>query len=114
MQKGEGLRQKFSLVLLLSFFSSCLYSYQYLNQGLVEEKSGNLAEAEILYSKAIEVDSENEQAFFNRGNVRRLMHQYERALSDFTTAIGLNPEYSSAYFSRALVKETLNDMYGAM
>ena len=39
----------------------------------------------------------------NRGYVYYKMKQYDSAISDFDSALKINPEYARAYFNRGLV-----------
>jgi hypothetical protein len=74
---------------------------------LVEEKSGDLAEVEILWRKANEVDFKNEQAFFNRGYVRPVLNQNE-TLSDMFGSMESLGSHRSAYFKAMLNSENIN------
>ena len=65
------MKSKVILILVTLSFYSCHSSFQHLNRGLIKEKEGDFEGAIIDYTKAIEVDPNNAQAYFNRGNVKR-------------------------------------------
>ena len=44
----------------------------------------------------------------------RSLQDYENAIKDFSSAIGINPYYSKAWSNRGLTKEKLNDLQGAI
>ena len=54
------------------------------------------------------------EEYINRGIERRYSNNYNGAISDFTAAIRIKPDYDFAYFQRAYVKAELKDYYGAI
>ena len=48
-----------------------------------------------------------------RGISKKNLKDYYGAISDYTRAIELNPNYTSAYVSRGISKEYLGDLNGA-
>ena len=48
------------------------------------------------------------EEYINRGIERRDSNNYNGAISDFTAAIRIKPDYEFAYFQRALAKSKLN------
>jgi tetratricopeptide (TPR) repeat protein len=53
-----------------------------------------------LYTKAIDLDPKNAEAYNNRGNAYYERQQYDLALADFSAAITHRPDYRAAYFNR--------------
>lgn len=53
-------------------------------------KSGRYNEAEAIYNAILALRSEEEDAYFLRGNVRLALHNYEGAMEDFDRAISMN------------------------
>ena len=49
-----------------------------------------------------------------RGLSHASIRDYERAIEDFTTAIGIDPEYAAAYNSRGLAYAMLGDYESAI
>ena len=54
------------------------------------------------------------EEYINRGIERRDSNNYNGAISDFTAAIRIKPDYYFTYFQRAYVKGKLKDYYGAI
>jgi Flp pilus assembly protein TadD len=52
----------------------------YLNQGLNSAKSGDLKQAIENFSRALDLDSENLQAYHNRGFASAISGDFERAI----------------------------------
>ena len=61
------------------------------------------------YTKAIELNKEYAEAYYNRGNVYLTLEDFENALADYTKAIELNKEYGKAYHNRGLVYHKLKE-----
>jgi len=54
------------------------------------------------------------EEYINRGIERRDSNNYNGAVSDFTAAIRIKPDYDFAYFQRAYAKYYLKDYYGTI
>ena len=54
------------------------------------------------------------EEYINRGRERENSKDYSGAISDFTNAIRIKPDYALAYFYRGYSKEELKDDYGAI
>ena len=52
------------------------------------------------YSRAIELDPNLAQAYFNRGDTYYRLHRYKVALVDLNRVIELDPNFAQAYFNR--------------
>ena len=63
---------------------------------------GNYHSAIKFYTKAIEENQINSEAFFNRGMAYHDLGMFAQAIEDFTKAIELNSQFSEAYKNRAL------------
>jgi len=80
------------------------------------------------YSKAIELDPNNAKdknfsanaqikrtrAYFNRGEVKIDLKDYDGAIADYTKAIELNPNNANTFINRAIGKVGLKDYDGAI
>lgn len=75
---------------------------------------GMYKEALISFNKAIEIDSLSYQAYFFRGNTKKIFEDFHGAMKDYNMVIDINPEYSEAYYERGNVKFSLQDYYGAI
>ena len=79
--------------------------YAYYQEGLSPEfKSHKFLFEQSLadYNKCIELDIEDETAFFNRGEVHMRLNQYLEAISDFKHAILLDPNDKEAHYHKAM------------
>jgi tetratricopeptide (TPR) repeat protein len=54
------------------------------------------------YTKAIELNSKNAGAYYNRGIAYNDLGQYQKAIDDYTKAIELNPKDAGAYGNRGV------------
>jgi tetratricopeptide (TPR) repeat protein len=63
---------------------------------------------------------EDAETYYNRGIVYEKKGQYDKAISDFTKAIEINPGHADAYYTRGVVyyykkdyEKALDDFYKA-
>lgn len=54
------------------------------------------------------------QVYYYRGLYYLLMQNYSTAITDFTSAVELQPDYPLAYHNRATAKRAIGDMQGAL
>jgi tetratricopeptide (TPR) repeat protein len=54
------------------------------------------------------------EEYINRGLERKDSNNYNGAISDFSAAIRIKPDYDFAYFQRGSIKDELKDYYGAI
>jgi tetratricopeptide (TPR) repeat protein len=54
------------------------------------------------YNKAIALNPNYAEAYYNRGNAYYFKGQYDRAIEEFNKAIALNPNDATAYNNRGL------------
>jgi serine/threonine protein kinase len=91
-----------------------LWAGNYIGRGRVElsDISGALAD----YSKAIELDPEYADAYYQRGWLKEdKLDNIPGALADYSKAIELNPEFAHAYYNRGkLRKNKIKDSTGAI
>ena len=67
-----------------------------------------LAEAQALYERAIEVESDFFEAHFNLGNIYHDLGQFNEAQSCYEEALRLNPFYADTHFYLAITLEKLD------
>ncbi|MGF1601327.1 MAG: tetratricopeptide repeat protein [Thermosynechococcaceae cyanobacterium] len=65
------------------------------------------------YSKTIQQNPHDAQAYFERGQSRALLGDLEGAIADYTETIRLNPTCSDAYYKRGRSRALLGDSQGA-
>ena len=88
---------------------------QYFDQGIEKYDSGNYQGAILDYTKAIEIDPNNANAFVNRGIAKGDSKKgFLDAISDFSKAIAIDPKYAPAYYNRGRVKFNMEDFLGAI
>ena len=84
------------------------------NQGLEKYKSRDYKAAILDFSKAIELNQQNEKAWHNRGLAKYGLKDFDGAIQDYNKAISLNAAYTNAYNDRALVYSKLKNYEGAL
>ncbi|MEN8208214.1 MAG: hypothetical protein ABFR50_03080, partial [Candidatus Fermentibacteria bacterium] len=67
---------------------------------IFERMEENLDEALLIASRAIELDGENADLFFNRAGIYGYRTEWPSAAEDLTAAIELNPDFAEAYNGR--------------
>jgi len=76
--------------------------YGYFSKAGIVYMRGHKEEAVRLYTKAIEINPNFVQAYYNRGIAYNDIREYFKAISDFTKAIEINPDYAEAYYNRGV------------
>ncbi|OQW90919.1 MAG: hypothetical protein BWK78_05910 [Thiotrichaceae bacterium IS1] len=72
----------------------------YLNLGVDDVERGKLEQALVNYNKAIALNPNIAEAYYNRGTLYLMQNQSNQALEDLEQAIRLNPGYAKAYCHR--------------
>ncbi len=65
------------------------------------------------YSEAIRLKPDFADAFFNRGNTRHEIGDFDGAIVDFDEVIRLKPEYGDAFMNRGAARKLKGDLKGA-
>jgi tetratricopeptide (TPR) repeat protein len=79
------------------------------NLGVILDKQGRHEEALKFYTKSIELKSNNQNAFYNRGLANFYLKNYQDSIFDNTKAIELNPSRHWTYYNRALSRQKINE-----
>jgi len=66
------------------------------------------------YTKAIELDPKNNDAYFDRARCYFCLGEYQKAIDDCSKAIELDPKYTYAYFLRGGIYSELNEYQKAI
>ncbi len=84
--------------------------------GRASEADGKIEQAKLYYDKAIAINPKYADAYANRGNLFFQMHDPNKALEDFESAITYNPTTSLnvTYMNRGYAKAQLGDLDGAL
>ena len=93
-------------------------SYRLFNRAGKNYEKGNYKEAIKLFSKYIinhstYADNYVRDAYYYRALSKGSIEDYDGAISDFTKAIEIYPEYTSAYLYRGIAKLNIEDLKGA-
>jgi len=84
--------------------------HAYNNIGVAYFRIGNLDEAIIYYTKAIDLGVADASIYFFRGQIYgKYKYEDAKAIKDYTKAIELQPKYSRAYLNRALSYSMLKE-----
>ena len=85
----------------------------YLN-GLIYLSGKNYGKSVTEFNIALEKNSKNIKALYNRALAFGLMEEYDKAIEDLTACIALRPMYSLAYYSRGYWNEFLGNYTAAI
>lgn len=77
----------------------------YFNHG-----SYDIKRAEQYYTRAIKLDSDYLEAYYQRGRIYFINGRFIAALSDIKTVLTLNPEFKKAYYMYGLVNGYAGDL----
>ncbi|MEH1931679.1 tetratricopeptide repeat protein [Nostoc sp.] len=87
------------LTALTSLASLSVSIYPGFGQSTTSESQPNKV-TEADYTKAITINPQDAEAYYNRGNLYSDQKKWELALADFTKAIAINPQDAEAYVHR--------------
>jgi tetratricopeptide (TPR) repeat protein len=101
--------------IIIISLSSCNYvgSKYYCMKGIREDSIKNYTLAEVFYTKAIRLNSNNLQAYANRGNDRYALADYWGSIRDYTKALRIKPD-PKLYFNKGRSYNAVKDMAGAI
>ena len=83
-----------------------------LGQPLLLGSTTALATAAVVLSTQA-ADAQSAAFFINRGRAKFKNGDYQGAITDYTMAIEINPQYANAYVNRGIDRELANDLEGA-
>jgi tetratricopeptide (TPR) repeat protein len=72
------------------------------NIGLIYDKQGDFDKAIDNFTKTIEINPNDADAYYNRGIAYGKKGEFDKAIVDFTKAIEINPKYADAYNNRGM------------
>lgn len=83
----------------------------YLNTyGVVLRKANRLEQSARSYDKAVALDSEFSDAFYNRGNVLAELERKDQAAESFLRCLELNPNHNNAHHNLANIYRDQNEV----
>ncbi len=77
---------------------------QVINKGHVSSKEGDYKTAIKYYSKVLELDTANAEAYFSRGTAKLNNFKFDEAISDFNKALLFEPFFKNALSNRAFAR----------
>ena len=83
-------------------------------QGVELGREGKLREAIAVFDRAIAIEPDYDQLFYNRGKAKLNLEDFKGALADFDAALKLTPDYADAFNNRGITKKKLGDIAGAI
>ncbi len=86
---------------------------QLLKKGYKKVLHKDYQDAITVYTKILETNSNNAEAFAYRGLCRFHLRDFEEAIKDFNSAILIQPDYAEAYDLRGVVRAETGDKDGA-
>ena len=81
----------------------------HIEKGVAHYESKEYDQAIAEYSKAIEINPNYADAYYNRGLVYDDLKEYSQAIADYSKAIEINPNYADAYYNRGLIHYNLKE-----
>ncbi len=102
------------LVLGTPLMTGCSNFAAYMALSSADQKyeTGDYQGAIADWGKAIEINPQYADAYYNRGNAKRDLKDYQGAIADYSKAIQNDPQFADAYANRGLVKSKLGDENG--
>lgn len=82
--------------------------------GNTKKNQGDYQGAILEYTKAINFNPNDADAYTNRGFAKNKLRDYKGAILDFSKAIELNPSEAKSYFNRGSAKANSEDYQGAI
>ncbi|MBW4493137.1 MAG: tetratricopeptide repeat protein [Oscillatoria princeps RMCB-10] len=86
----------------------------FVSQGLQLAKAGKYRESVAEYSKALESNPNNFEAFYRRAEAYLQMENYLAAIGDFSQVLRLNPNSAAVYFYRGFARAQMKDYQEAI
>jgi len=86
----------------------------YMHRGMAFFAESNYDQALKDFSRALELNQENQRIFYYRGMAHQMLQSYREALDDLNQCLQLNPYQFDALYSRAQVHFDLGDYTKAL
>ncbi|MBK9247195.1 MAG: tetratricopeptide repeat protein [Ignavibacteria bacterium] len=96
---------KYMLVVMMmigGFSAVAQTAHEYKQSAIIKHAARDFKGAISDYSKAIELNKDDSDAYLHRGNCEFQIEEFDAALADFNKTIVLNPKNAKAYYSRAV------------
>lgn len=86
---------------------------RYMKEGIEKIRNGDNKTAIEDFTKVIDLQPENCQAYYYRANAKFNRRNAKGALTDYNKSIEMKPDFADAFYNRAFCKQFLNDKDGA-
>lgn len=113
MKKIFGMLMIGVLFLLVACTDKTRESQKYAREADIYLYGSNIDKAYDLYQKAVELNPENEEAWYGIGMCWLNKMKYQKAIDLFDKAIELNANYMDAYYNRGQAYFYLGENYKA-
>ena len=106
------------LIILIGLLAPILSHGQedWMNRGFTLLRSRQFSDAAEAFTRAVEMDPDNAEAYNHRGVARAYMGKIDDAISDYTRALQIKPELvgalnnrGSAYYQKKLLNQAISD-----
>lgn len=104
----------FFLLLMTGSLQAQNTAVEYINKAIYLQKEKDFETSVLACDKAIELEPGLADAWFLRGYNNYLLEKYKEAVTDFTIAIELKPDYVDAIYYRARAKQANGNYLGAL
>jgi tetratricopeptide (TPR) repeat protein len=103
----------FSIVVPVSAQENDTAMYWFMN-GYNLYYEGRYNESLEAYSRALELNSSDSEAWNNKGIDEGLLGRYAAALSSFENAVAINSTYAEAWYNMGVIYDMQGDSYNAV
>ena len=104
----------FSVIVFLSNLGFAQSAKDYTQKGRELYEKREFMEALLNLNKALEVDPNDAQAYYVRGNIKDAFDDRHGVMKDYNVAVEKSPNFAEAFFARGNVKMKLLAYYGAI
>jgi len=115
--RNNFVRKSIFVLIVLSLSVGTGYAQGYketVNKGLNYANKGMYDEAIAEFNKAIQIDPNHENAYYNRGRTYYLKGNFDQAIADYTKVIQINPNDADTYYNRGHAYHNKNDLKRAI
>jgi tetratricopeptide (TPR) repeat protein len=86
-----------AIILIVLFIAPRILAEYYFNKGNADRDQSQWTEAITNYTKAIQLNPQDNEAIYNRGRAYIFLKMYPPAITDFTNFIQVEPQDFEAY-----------------
>jgi tetratricopeptide (TPR) repeat protein len=104
-------------IITIVLFSNCTSKEKriekYSSDGIEKIRNSDNKGAIEDFTKIIELQDDNYEAYYYRANAKFNLKMAKEALLDYNKALELKPDFADGFYNRAFCKQFLNDKDGA-